>query len=113
MKKYIIYIIMCFFLKPLHAMETNSSQLSKRVRMPEQLERYKSDIVWIKTKDNVLLELAQWQIDQMKALKQEGQNSKENPFDASIIDSEDMLLIQQALNKVSNLEKFRDFCSNL
>jgi len=104
---------MCFFLKPLHAMETNSSQLSKRVRMPEQLERYKSDIVWIKTKDNVLLELAQWQIDQMKALKQEGQNSKENPFDASIIDSEDMLLIQQALNKVSNLEKFRDFCSNL
>ena len=112
MKKYIMYIFSCSFLLPLQAMESVSS-LNKSLHIPQTLQRYKSDVVWVKTKDNILLEFAQWQIDQMKALKQEGVNDKDNPIDASIINSEDMLLIQQALNKVSNLENFRDFCNNL
>jgi WD40 repeat protein len=102
----------------LHSMKPSEVSLKSRRRgvqpvQQAQPERYKSNIVWVKTSDNVFLEVPQWQTDQMKVLQQNGDNSKDNPADASMISSDQLVLIQQALQTASKLEEFRKFYSDL
>ena len=98
----------------LHSMKPIKFTLKSRRRgAPVQESRYKSEIVWVKTSDNKLLEVPQWQIDQMKAIQPVSESSKENPAHASMVMSEQLALIQEALQKASNLEEFRRFYGGL
>src|SRR6266478_1225299 len=100
---------------------TLKSRSRRRGVQPVQQQeqpRYKSETVWVKTSDNILMEVPRWQIDQMKVLQillvhQKGGNSKENPADASMVTSEQLASIQKALQNASDLEKFRKFYGSL
>ena len=79
---------------------------------------YSSEPVWVKTSDGKLIGVPQWQIDQMKVLQvllvhQKGKNSKSNPVVASMVTSEQLALLQEMLQKASNLEQFRQFYGSL
>lgn len=109
-----MFVLICCAVMLSQSMEvTYQKVMPKRMYMPEQSRRYKSDIVWVKSSDNVVMQLAQWQVDQMKALQQVKSNSKDNPINASIISSSDLALIKQALENARNLEEFKNFCNSL
>lgn len=118
----IVWAVVFFLIVPAEAMISQKSTF-RRVRVPQpvqnvQPERYKSEIVWVKAADNVLMEVPLWQIDQMKVLQvlfvhQKGQNSKDNPVDASMITSDQLGLLQHALEAASDSKKFEFFCRNL
>ena len=118
-KMFAVMIIRCMFVLSfclaalLHAMEISQKFTPKRIHLPEQSRRYKSDIVWVKTSDNALMELTQWQTDQMRALHQIENNSKDNPINASMVSGSDLALIRKALENARNLDEFKIFCSNL
>jgi hypothetical protein len=103
----------------LHSMKPSTFTLkSRRHGIPVDQPRYKSEIVWVKTSDGMILEVPQWQIDQSKVLQvmfvhQKGGNSKDNPVNASMITSKQLELLQEALQKASNLEIFRKFYASL
>jgi len=102
----------------LHTMEPTKYTLKSRrlavpVRQQEQAERYKNKLIWVKTSDNVRMELPQWQIDQMKAMQHKGEGTKYHWVDAPMVTSEELELVQKALNVSDNLEKFRKFYANL
>lgn len=79
----------------------------------EQPRLYKTNMVWIKTSDGAIIELPQWQIDQMKALEQKNENSKDNPINTAIISSSDLALVSKAVNAARNLNEFKNFYQNL
>jgi WD40 repeat protein len=105
----------------LHTMEPFKYTLKSRRRgapVEQDKPRYKSEAVWVRTSDNQLLEIPQWQIDQMKVLQvlfvhQKGTNNKDNPVNASMVSSEQLVLLQKALNVAHNFEEFRKFYSSL
>jgi hypothetical protein len=119
-KNWVVYTLFAGFISYLfvtsYAMEVIQKYRRKPLRIqlqPEQPRLYKTEIVWIKTSDNQLMEIPQWQIDQMKAVQQVGKNSKNNPADASMVSSKQLALIQKTLQKTSNLEQFRYFYASL
>src|SRR5579862_6740333 len=121
-----VLVTMFFVGVPLHTM---ISQKSVRLRTqpsfaggvyPElvegagrQPERHKNKLIWVKTSDNVRMELPQWQIDQMKAVQHKGEGTKHHWVDAPMITSDELELVQKALNVSDNLENFRQFYANL
>jgi WD40 domain-containing protein len=107
----------------LHTMEPLYPSKSRRLIMPapyfaeatkgRQSERYKSKLIWVKTSDNIRMELPQWQIDQMKAVQHKGEGTQYHWVDAPMITSDELALVRKALNVSDNLEKFRQFYANL
>ena len=113
--------LICFIIAPLSAMKPTSQKFTiKTISIPQQVqpERYRSEEVWVKTSDDVIVGIPQWQIDQMKVLQvlflqQKLKNSKDNPVEASMISYENLVLMQKVLNIASNLEEFALFCESL
>ncbi len=118
----VVWGIVFFLIVPAGAMISQKSTF-RRVRVPQpvqnvQPERYKSEMVWVKTSDDVIMGLPLWQIDQLKVLQvlfvhQKGGNSKDNPVDASMLTSNQLGLLQHALEAASDFQKFEFFCRNL
>lgn len=109
--------LICFVIVPLTGMISQKSQ-SRRNRASQLVQqaqpaRYKSNIVWVRTSDNVIMEIPRWQIDQMKDLQQKEDNSNDNPINALMITGENLALVCKALTIASNLEQFRRFYSGL
>ena len=66
--------------------ESTESILSVTEQKPPRIEKWKN--IWIKTSDNQIITMPEWQIDQVKVLQmllinQKGTNSKESPIDIS------------------------------
>jgi WD40 repeat protein len=108
---------------PLHTMISEKST-AKHLRMQPPMrqqarpERYKNKLIWVKTSDNIRMKLPEWQIDQMKVIQvllvhQKGENSKDNPIDASMVTSEQLKLLYDAFMYANDLEKLEQFCNDL
>jgi hypothetical protein len=122
----VVLAALLYMVTPINTMISEKST-SKRIRVQQPYsakatkgkpDRYKSEIVWVKTSDGMLLEVPQWQIDQSKVLQlffvhQKGGNSKDNPINAFMITSKQLVLLQEALRKASNLKIFREFYISL
>jgi WD40 repeat protein len=116
-----IALVIIFFVgMPLHTMISEKST-TKRLRMQRpaqqiqqvQPKRYKNKLIWVRTSDNIRMELPQWQIDQMKAVRHKGEGTQYHWIDAPMITSDELELVQKALNVADNLEQFRQFYANL
>jgi WD40 repeat protein len=110
----IVLVTMFFVGVPLHTM---ISQKSVRLRTQPvqqvQPERYKNKLISVRTFDNVHMKLPQWQIDQMKAVQHKGEGTESHWVNAPMITSDELELVQKALNKSNKLEKFKDFYTKL
>ena len=115
----VVVLVGLFIGVQLHSMKPFTYTLkSRRLAVPAQELRYRSEVIWVKTSDGKLVEVPQWQIDQMKVLQvllvhQKGENSSNNPADAAMVTSQQLMLLQEALHKASNLEQFRQFYAAL
>jgi WD40 repeat protein len=113
-----VVVIMFFVGVPLHTMISEKST-AKHLRLrthpvqQTQSERYKNKLIWVRTSDNVRMKLPQWQIDQMKAVQHKGEGTKYHWIDAPMITSDELELVQKALNVANNLEQFRKFYASL
>jgi WD40 repeat protein len=113
----VILMTMFFVGVPLHTMISQKSMRLRTQRPVQQIPPEVQQMVWVKTLDNVIMEIPQRQIDQMKVLQmlfvhQKGKNSKNNPINASMVTSDQLMLLQKALNVPSNLnesELFNEF----
>jgi WD40 repeat protein len=125
----VVLVAMFFVGVQLHAMISKKSISSKSVQSSfatlsprlqsagkataDRPERYKNKLIWVKTSDNIRMELPQWQIDQMKAVQHKGEGTKYYWVDASMVTSDELKLVQKALNDSNNLEQFRKFYAKL
>ena len=113
--------IFCFFDFQLQSMKPSEFTFKpRRAMQPTQRLTilHKKDMVWIKTADNIIIEIPRWYIDQMKVLQllflhQKGKNSKNNPINASMVTSDQLTLLQIALKNAIDPIKFELFCNNL
>ena len=99
-----------FLIVPLLSIIQNSA-------MDAPVEKGGSDIVYVKTSDGITRAIARWKIDQIKVLlvlleHQKEVNSRNNPIHADMIKSEELDMLCNALDAISE-GRFKNFYGRL
>ncbi len=108
--KQFLYILPLFALigsiygmKRLHE-EPSKPTSSMEVEKPPRVEKWKN--IWVKTSDNQIIAMPEWQVDQIKVLQlllinQKGTNSKNNPIDASRLQKNNGAIVDTSTNTLN------------
>ena len=90
-KHFFYAVILCAITRSMYSMkriheEPSQSKLSMIEEKPPRTEKLNN--IWIKTSDNQIIAMPEWQVNQIKVLQlllinQKGTNSKNNPIEAS------------------------------
>jgi WD40 repeat protein len=113
-KNYLLALILGLFVAELHPMAQALQSPAGRALMAKKkaLEQIKksrqlsSSTIWIRTKDNQLIPLAQWKIDEMDLFKnllnnQKGMNGQSNPLFINIFTKADIELLSTAFDNIA------------
>ncbi|HLX53698.1 MAG TPA: hypothetical protein VKR58_07140, partial [Aquella sp.] len=84
--------------------EPTETSFSITEEKPPRFEKWQN--IWIKTSDNKIIAMPEWQVDQVKVLQlllinQKGSNSKDNPIDASNLRKNNGAIVNTSSNNLN------------
>lgn len=101
----IILVAILFINMPLYTMFAEKTT----ARQKQLLERYKNELIWVRTSDNVRMEVPRWQINQMKVLEHKGKGTQYHWVNAPMVESNELAFVHDALNVFDTLHKMKDY----